>query len=250
MGLGCFLYSFWFVMCSSVFGAAAASDPDSEGKFKSSRISSSITYFYAPFPEDSSDAAGDFRTSHAVSSGSSTPVHLRKSSSSSNPAFTPLLSRADAAPSTQHQSDVAPTSRPLLLFFSWLGAQPGPISKYRDLYLNRGMDVLVIQSSVMHFLWPRWGLSYGLDVLKLLEEPRFSGRAMLVHAASIGGYTFTQFLTHITQGGKEHADLARRVIGHIYDSLVFGTLEHMAIGECKCSISGYICVNDPGQDFK
>lgn len=95
------------------------------------------------------------------------------------------------------------------------------------------MDVLVIQSSVTHFLWPRWGLSYGLEVLKLLEEPQFSGRAVLVHAASIGGYTFTQILTHIAQGRKEHAGLAQRVIGHIYDSLVFGTLEHMAIGECK-----------------
>lgn len=97
----------------------------------------------------------------------------------------------------------------------------------------------------MHFLWPRWGLSYGLEVLKLLEKPEFSERAVLVHAASIGGYTFTQILTHIAEGRKKHAGLQQRVIGHIYDSLVFGTLEHMAIGECKCSISGYVCVNDP-----
>lgn len=106
------------------------------------------------------------------------------------------------------------------------------------------MDVLVIQSGVMHFLWPRWGLSYGLEVLKLLEEPQFSERSVLVHATSIGGYTFTQILTHIARGQKEHAGLAQRVIGHIYDSLVFGTLEHMAIGECKCSVSGYACVTD------
>lgn len=106
------------------------------------------------------------------------------------------------------------------------------------------MDVLVIQSSVTHFLWPQWGLSYGLEVLKLLEEPRFSGRAVLVHAASIGGYTFSQILTHVAQGRSEHAGLAQRVIGHIYDSLVFGTLEHMAVGECKCSVSGYVWVHD------
>ncbi|XP_070785420.1 transmembrane protein 53-like [Enoplosus armatus] len=132
--------------------------------------------------------------------------------------------------SPQNQSDFASTSRPLLLFFSWLGAQPGGVAKYRDLYLDRGMDVLVVRSSVMHFLWPRWGLDYGLEVLKVLEEPQFSGRAVLVHASSIGGYTFTQILTHISQGPKKHAGLAQRVIGHIYDSLVVGTLEHMAIG--------------------
>ncbi|XP_056877889.1 uncharacterized protein LOC130518948 [Takifugu flavidus] len=198
-----------------VFRAPAVPEPIPEGKFLSSRISSGITYFYAPFSGDSACSAN---------------VPLRNSSSSSSPPLTPLLSHVDTTTPSQHRLDVAPTSRPLLLFFSWLGAQPGPVSKYRDLYLNRGMDVLVIQSGVMHFLWPRWGLSYGLEVLKLLEEPQFSGRAVLVHATSIGGYTFTQILTHIARGRKEHAGLAQRVIGHVYDSLVFGTLEHMAIG--------------------
>lgn len=93
------------------------------------------------------------------------------------------------------------------------------------------MDVFLVQSSVLHFLWPSWGLEYGLEVLKVLEEPQFSGRPILVYASSIGGYTFTQILTHITRGPKEHTGLAQRVIGHIYDSLVAGTLEHMAIGE-------------------
>lgn len=94
----------------------------------------------------------------------------------------------------------------------------------------------------MHFLWPRWGLNYGLEVLKVLEEPRFSGRAVLVHASSIGGYSFTQILSHIAQGRKQHAGLAQRVIGQIYDSLVAGSLEHMAIGESERSSSGYFCV--------
>ncbi|XP_037552103.1 uncharacterized protein LOC119428493 [Nematolebias whitei] len=122
------------------------------------------------------------------------------------------------------------TSRPLLVFFCWLGAQPGAVSKYRDLYLDRGMDVLLVQSRVMHFLWPRWGLSYGLEVLNILEEPLFSGRPILVHSSSIGGYTFTQMLSHIAQEPKQHASVAQRVIGHIYDSLVVGSLEHMATG--------------------
>uniref|UniRef100_A0A8C6U8B8 Si:dkey-5i3.5 n=1 Tax=Neogobius melanostomus TaxID=47308 RepID=A0A8C6U8B8_9GOBI len=119
--------------------------------------------------------------------------------------------------------------RPLLVFFSWLGAQPGPVAKYRDLYLQQGMDVLLVQSSVMHFLWPRWGIEYGLEVLRVLEEPPFIGRTLLVHASSIGGYTFTQILCHIAQEPERYATLRQRMTGHIYDSLVVGTLEHMAL---------------------
>uniref|UniRef100_A0A3Q3VU03 Uncharacterized protein n=1 Tax=Mola mola TaxID=94237 RepID=A0A3Q3VU03_MOLML len=190
----------------------------SGGRFIARTISSGITYYYAPFSGADDRRlcpAKDSQTSAALRS-----VSLRKSSSSS------------ASPSTSPRPtpSQASASRPLLLFFSWLGARPGSLAKYRDLYLERGMDVLIVQSNVMHFLWPRWGLDYALEVLKLLEEPQFSGRAVLVHASSIGGYTFTQILTHIAQGQREHAGLAQRVVGHIYDSLVVGTLEHMAIG--------------------
>ncbi|XP_020781859.2 uncharacterized protein LOC110161458 [Boleophthalmus pectinirostris] len=126
--------------------------------------------------------------------------------------------------------DTSSEDRPLLVFFSWLGAQPGPVAKYRDLYLQKGMDVLLVQSNVMHFLWPRWGVEYGLEVLKILEEPPFSGRTVLIHASSIGGYTFSQILTHIAEDPERHAALSQRVKGHVYDSLVVGTLEHMAVG--------------------
>lgn len=139
-------------------------------------------------------------------------------------------------PLSQTEEQTRPTKvsaspRPLLLFFSWLGAQPGGVAKYRDVYLDRGMDVLLVQSSVMHFLWPQWGLDYGLEILKVLEEPLFSERDLLVHATSIGGYTFTHMLTHMAHGPKKYAQLGQRVTGHIYDSLVAGSLEHMAVGE-------------------
>lgn len=200
------------------------SEQDSGGKFMARRIRSGITYHYAPF-----SGAGDQTLCPAKDSQTSTALCPISPSSSADPSSSPLLS--DSPSHTSDSADSDSTSRPLLVFFSWLGAHPGAVAKYRDLYLDRDMDVLVVQSNVMHFLWPRWGLDYGLEVLKVLEEPQFSGRAMLVHASSIGGYTFTQLLTHIAQGQKKHAGLVQRVIGHIYDSLVVGTLEHMAIGE-------------------
>lgn len=204
--------------CPSSSSSDATSDQDGGPRFVTRRISSGITYYYTPISEE-----------RTLNPAADSPLSFP----SADPSSSPLLP-ADSPPQPPASSQIqsSPTSRPLLLFFSWLGAQPGPLAKYRDLYLDR-MDVLVVQSGVMHFLWPRWGLDYGLEVLKVLEGPEFSGRPVLVHASSIGGYTFTQILTHIARGKGEHAALAHRVVGHIYDSLVVGTLEHMAIGERK-----------------
>ncbi|XP_041820155.1 uncharacterized protein LOC121625902 [Chelmon rostratus] len=198
------------LLSTGLFRPAAMSEQVTGEKFIARRISSGITYYYAPFS-----------LTPAAPCPVSAPLPSPPSVSDSD-------SPSHTSASSQNQSESP--SRPLMLFFSWLGAQPGAVAKYRDLYLDRGMDVLVVRSNVMHFLWPRWGLDYGLEVLKVLEEPQFSGRAVLVHASSIGGYTFSQILIHIAQGQKKHAGLTQRVIGHIYDSLVVGTLEHMAIG--------------------
>lgn len=203
--------------------------PHRQQSFIAKRITKGITYYYTPVPAQSHSTlcpAKDFP--NALSPTALPHTH----SSPADPSSPPLLSDplTHTPISSQSESDCTCASPPLLVLFTWLGAQPGPVAKYRDLYLDHHMDVLVVQSSVMHFLWPRWGLEYGLEVLKVLEEPQFSGRSVLVHASSIGGYTFSQILTHIAQQPKKHGALAQRVIGHIYDSLVVGTLEHMAIG--------------------
>ncbi|XP_070848228.1 transmembrane protein 53-A-like isoform X1 [Chaetodon trifascialis] len=210
------------LLSTGFFGTDVIPKQVSGAKFIIRRISSGITYYYTPFSFSDSQMTPPPRS---VSAPSPSPPSASDSSSpllSDSPSHTPV--------SSQNQSDSASPSRPLLLLFSWLGAQPAAVAKYRNLYLDRGMDVLVVRSSVMHFLWPRWGLDYGLEVLTVLEEPQFSGRVVLVHASSIGGFTFSQILVHIARGPKEHAGLAKRVMGQIYDSLVVGTLEHMAIG--------------------
>ncbi|XP_029507015.2 transmembrane protein 53-like [Oncorhynchus nerka] len=104
------------------------------------------------------------------------------------------------------------------------------MAKYRDLYLERGLDILSVESTVWHFLWPRWGLKYGAEVLEVLGDPRFKGRPLLVHAFSIGGYTFTQLLSQMVREPHKYPGLAQRVVGHVYDSMVVGSLEHMAKG--------------------
>lgn len=213
------------MICYRIFrtDSTIPANEKNEGTFATRRIRSRITYYYATSPGAGVKTARDPHTSPNVCPKSSLDASSSHPLLSDSPSHTPVSSHS--------QSDSDSTSRPLLLFFAWLGAQPWAVAKYRDLYLQRGMDVLLIQSSVMHFLWPRWGLEYGSEVLKVLEEPQFLDRPVLVHSASIGGYTFTQILTHISQEPEKHAGLAQRVVGHIYDSLVVGTLEHMAIGE-------------------
>ncbi|XP_016146962.1 transmembrane protein 53-like isoform X2 [Sinocyclocheilus grahami] len=120
--------------------------------------------------------------------------------------------------------------KPILLMLPWLGSRPQAIAKYCDIYFRTGFDVLIVESAVSQFLWPRWGLEYGGHVLELLESECFSQRPLLVHAFSIGGYTFGQVLVHVAKDTQRYQGLTNRIRGHIYDSLVMGSLEHMANG--------------------
>lgn len=129
--------------------------------------------------------------------------------------------------------------RPLLLLLPWLGSRPQAISKYCEIYFRTGFDVLMVESEVSQFLWPRWGVEYGARVLDVLESERFSHRPVLVHAFSIGGYTFSQIMVHLARDGQRYQGLTQRICGQIYDSLVMGSLERMATGErcreCRAS---------------
>ncbi|XP_062404322.1 transmembrane protein 53-B [Sardina pilchardus] len=134
-------------------------------------------------------------------------------------------------PTTSRPAGVAAEQpRPLLLLLPWLGSRPQATAKYCDIYFRTGFDVLMVESEVSQFLWPRWGLEYGARVLDVLESERFSHRPVLVHAFSIGGYTFGQLMVHIARDRQRYQGLSQRICGHIYDSLVMGSLERMATG--------------------
>ncbi|XP_062860907.1 uncharacterized protein si:dkey-5i3.5 isoform X2 [Trichomycterus rosablanca] len=124
-------------------------------------------------------------------------------------------------------------AKPLLLLLPWLGSRPRAHNKYCEIYLRAGFDILVVESKVTEFLWPRWGLEHGAQVLQLLESERFSQRPLLVHAFSIGGYTFAQVLINMSKDAQRYQGLKNRFRGQIYDSLVIGSLERMAVGVSK-----------------
>ncbi|KAM9815646.1 transmembrane protein 53 isoform 1-T2 [Syngnathus typhle] len=143
---------------------------------------------------------------------------------------------------TFHMSEhVASTTRdhtcedqtPLTIMLPWLGARPQAVAKYCELYLRTGFDVLVVESEVQEFLWPRWSLQHGKKLLELLHSDRFVSRPLLVHAFSIGGYTFSQLLVLVSEDPQKYKTLTKRIKGQIYDSLVAGSVELMASGVAK-----------------
>ncbi|KAM9401837.1 uncharacterized protein ACWYII_029247 isoform 4-T4 [Salvelinus alpinus] len=209
-----------------------------EGRFIAQRITRSITYYYTSRTPGGDSPSPSPPTISPTSSHLDTPLPS-PSYSLSTPFLPDLPTHHDVSsiltPSALDVPPLSPSSpsshRPLLLLlFPWLGARPGAMGKYRDIYLERGLDILSVESTVWHFLWPRWGLEYAAEVLELLDDPRFKGRPLLVHAFSIGGYTFCQLLSQMVREPHKYPGLAQRVIGHVYDSLVIGSLEHMATG--------------------
>ncbi|KAM4734180.1 transmembrane protein 53 isoform 2-T4 [Anableps anableps] len=134
------------------------------------------------------------------------------------------------SPDTGVQSQTPQDHKPLMLMLPWLGSRPQAVAKYCEIYFRTGFDVLVVESEVKDFLWPRWGLDRGKTLLELLQSEPLMSRPLLIHAFSIGGYTFSQLLVHISRDKQQYQEVTNRIKGQVYDSLVVGSLEHMATG--------------------
>ncbi|XP_008409491.1 uncharacterized protein LOC103466010 isoform X2 [Poecilia reticulata] len=134
------------------------------------------------------------------------------------------------SPGSMVQSQTPEDHKPLMLMLPWLGSRPQAVTKYCEIYFRTGFDVLVVESEVKDFLWPRWGLDRGKTLLELLQREPLMSRPLLIHAFSIGGYTFAQLLVRISQDKQQYQAVTNRIKGQVYDSLVVGSLEHMATG--------------------
>ncbi|TWW76414.1 transmembrane protein 53-A isoform X2 [Takifugu flavidus] len=136
----------------------------------------------------------------------------------------------EASPVPVLQNETSQNHKPLMLMLPWLGSRPQTVDKYCQIYFRTGFDVLVVESEVQDFLWPRWGLDRGKSLLDLLHTERFISRPLIIHAFSIGAFTFAQLLVHVAQDTQKYQPLIQRIKGQVYDSMVVGTLETMAAG--------------------
>ncbi|XP_041652239.1 transmembrane protein 53 [Cheilinus undulatus] len=149
---------------------------------------------------------------------------------------TTLYMKELASPVPGCQSQASEEHKPLMVMLPWLGSRPQALAKYCEIYFNTGFDVLVVESEAKEFLWPRWGLEHGKRLLDLLHSDRFVSRPLLVHAFSIGGYTFAQLLVNVSKDKQKYQALTQRIKGQVYDSLVVGSVDRMATGLGKTLI--------------
>ena len=119
--------------------------------------------------------------------------------------------------------------KPLVLMFDWLYAKPSAVAKYCNLYHSKGMDVLVINGKLQHFLWPPIGFKLANSVLEYLTKARSGKEKFLVHAFSIGAYNYTLMLIHAS-GEKKFKHLRANTVGQVLDSIVIGTYDNMSTG--------------------
>uniref|UniRef100_UPI00398E6629 transmembrane protein 53-A isoform X2 n=1 Tax=Pristiophorus japonicus TaxID=55135 RepID=UPI00398E6629 len=120
--------------------------------------------------------------------------------------------------------------RPLLLLLPWHGAKPHSVERYRQIYYPYGFDILTVESSILHFLWPQYGLSYAEQVLDLLHSELFSSHPLVIHAFSLGGFLFVQMIASTLRDTSRYSGFKARITGQIFDSLVIGNLDLMVKG--------------------
>jgi hypothetical protein len=79
--------------------------------------------------------------------------------------------------------------RPLLVLFAWLFAKDRHLDKYRNLYLERGFDVLTVKIAVSDFLIPSRGSQVvAQNIVDFLKNNDSQYPTFIFHAFSVGAY--------------------------------------------------------------
>ncbi|XP_078091866.1 transmembrane protein 53-A [Mustelus asterias] len=130
--------------------------------------------------------------------------------------------------------------RPLLLLLPWFGAKPHVVERYRQIYYQYGFDILTVESKLLHFLWPQYGLSYASEVLDLLHSESLSSHPLIIHAFSIGGFLVAQIVGATLRDTPPNSGFKARIRGQIFDSLVVGDVELMAKGVAQMLVPPFL----------
>ncbi|XP_014272594.1 uncharacterized protein [Halyomorpha halys] len=108
--------------------------------------------------------------------------------------------------------------RPLVVLLSWLNAKPKHTKKFVDLYMNKGFDVLNVETFMWHLLWPIRGSQVtASNILEFIHEnKRF--QPILVHGLSSGTYVWSEVLVKVAADIQKYEKTINRVKGQIFDS--------------------------------
>ena len=111
---------------------------------------------------------------------------------------------------------------PLALICAWLLAEDKYLLKYKQLWFNRGFDVLIVKTSPLDSLLPPIGCKkVAKNVVKVLTNLNCEYNEMVVHGFSVGIYLFGEVLLQLFERSPEkHSKLIESFKGVIMDSLV------------------------------
>ena len=110
--------------------------------------------------------------------------------------------------------------RPLTLIFCWLFSKDKNLEKFRQLWFEKGFDVLTVHTSLRDSLLPPIGSQVvAKNVVKVISDLNPEYNEIVIHAFSVGGYQCGEVLVQLT-ANKEYSHLMDSIKGLIMDSLV------------------------------
>ena len=126
--------------------------------------------------------------------------------------------------------------RPLTLIFAWMLAKDRYLEKFRQLWFDRGFDVLVVQTSLFDAMFPPIGTQVVAQTLiKSLSELSTNYDEIVVHAFSVGGYQFGEVLVQLKREERHH-NILNSIKGVVFDSLIYAN-------DCASGVSKTMSTN-------
>lgn len=125
--------------------------------------------------------------------------------------------------SLNNESSENSRRRKLMILFAYMLPNEKHLDKYRKIYYEHGFDILTVQTSPFQFFFPSIGAKKVADhVYQFMEKEGRTGDGypdVLVHAFSVGGYQFSEFLNKLYSGSGETGQRMRQSIkGTVFDS--------------------------------
>ena len=130
---------------------------------------------------------------------------------------------------TQSNADFC--NRPLVIFFTWLGASEKAIDRYCHIYHQVDCDVLTVQGTTTQFLWPIKAKELSVEVLEFLQNHSPDDpQPLIVHGVSVGAFNYTVFFMELAKSPSLFKSVTSRIKAQVFDSPVVGSLSQMVEG--------------------
>ena len=110
-------------------------------------------------------------------------------------------------------------SKSLAVMFAWLYSKDHHIDKYRQLYLEKGMDVLTVHLSLLDFLCPTKGCQkIATNATNWLATKDQTYESYIFHTFSIGTYQMGEVLCSLNNQPEKQTAIRAKLKGIILDS--------------------------------